>query len=122
MKRRHRFFSTFFLGIAQHIEGDAIMDVLLGADAVDRLLHLAMTTVPSLYGVGSRRKLLVIQKRQCLFQMGGLKLAQDFVDRLEASDTPAQLGQFRQGRVGAAAAIEQAVNFLHDVPHGSQRG
>ena len=122
MKRRHRFLSTFFVGIAEHVEGDPIMDVLLRADSVDRLLHLAMATIASLDGIGSRRQQFVIEKRQCLFQIGGLKLAQDFADRLEVAGTPAQLGEFRQGRVRAATAIEQTVNFLHDVPQRSQLG
>jgi hypothetical protein len=39
---------------------------------------------------------------------------------LETSNTLAQLGQFPQRGVGAAPAIKEAVNFLHDVAHGSQ--
>jgi hypothetical protein len=41
------------LGIAKHIQGDPIVDMLLGADAIHRLLHLAVTTIAPLHGVGS---------------------------------------------------------------------
>ena len=90
------------------------MDVLLGADAIDRLLHLAVTTVAPFHGVGGGRKQFVVEKRQRLVQVGRAKLVQDLADLLETANALAQLGQLRQGGVGAAATIEQAVDFLHD--------
>src|SRR5262245_35453650 len=38
--------------LAEHVQGDAVVDVLPGADPLDRLLHLAVATVAPLYGVG----------------------------------------------------------------------
>src|SRR5436190_12952453 len=73
--------------IAKHVQGNPIVDMLVGAHAIHRLLHLAVTTITAFYGVGGRGKQLVIQKRQGLFPVGGLKLAQDFSDRLEAADS-----------------------------------
>ena len=45
------FRSVALLGVAEHVQGDAVVDVLLGADAVNRLLHLAMAPVATLHRV-----------------------------------------------------------------------
>ena len=55
-----------------------------------------------------------------LGQVGGLKLAQDFAHGLEAANAPTQRGELHQRGVRAATAIEQTVDFLHDVPHRAQ--
>src|SRR5271166_2146623 len=94
--------------------------MLLGADAIDRLLHLAMTTIAPFHGVGCRRKRLVVEKRQGLFQIGRLKFAQDFTYRLETADALAQPRELCQRGVRPATSIEQTVHFLHDVPQRSQ--
>jgi hypothetical protein len=49
-----------------------------------------------------------------------LELGQDLADLLEAVNTLSQLRQFCQGRVRAATAIKQSVNFLHEVSQRSQ--
>src|SRR2546430_5011220 len=38
------------------VQGDTVVDVLLGANAIDRLLHLAVAPVAQLDGVGGGRK------------------------------------------------------------------
>lgn len=96
------------------------MDMLVGANAVHRLLHFAVTTIAPLHGVRGGRKQLVVEKRQGFLQVGGLKLAQDFTDGLESANALTQLGEFRQRGVGAATSIEQAVHFFHDVSQGSE--
>ncbi len=58
--------SSFRLGVALHVDGDASADLGLGAYAVDGLLHLAMAAEAAFYGVGSRPKQGIIQKIQCL--------------------------------------------------------
>ena len=120
MERFHGVGPVRALRIAQHVEGDAVVYVLAGANAVDGLLHLAVTAVAPLHGVGSRRKQFVVEERQGLLQIGRLQLAENLADLLEAANSLAQLGQLRQRRVGAAATIEQAVGLLHQFAQGSQ--
>jgi hypothetical protein len=42
----HGFPATFLLRIAEHVQGDAVADVLLSANPINHLLHLAVATVP----------------------------------------------------------------------------
>jgi hypothetical protein len=49
-----------------------------------------------------------------------LELVHDFANLLKATNAPTQLRQLRQGGVGTATAIEQTVNFLHDLSQRSQ--
>ena len=65
---------TFFLGIAEHVQGDAIGKGLLGAHAIDRFLHLTVATVPPFHGVGGRGEQFIIEKRQRLLQVGRAQL------------------------------------------------
>ena len=120
MENLDRFSALFFLRITKHVQGDAVVDVLLGTDAVDRLLHFAVAAVAPLHGVGGRGKQFVIEECQGLVKVGRAKPAQDFADLFEAADTLAQLGQFRQRSIGAAPTIKQAVDLFHEVPQCSQ--
>ena len=43
--------SIVLLRVAEHIESDPVVNVLLGSDTVDRLLHLAMAPVATLHRV-----------------------------------------------------------------------
>jgi hypothetical protein len=52
MQRLSRLEAAFGLGVAEHVHGDPLADVLLGSDAVDRLLHLAVAAVAALDGIG----------------------------------------------------------------------
>ena len=51
MQRPHYFVPSFLLGFSDHVQSDALDDVRLGADAVNRLLHFAMTTVSPFHGI-----------------------------------------------------------------------
>ena len=51
-------------------QGNAIVEVLVRAHAIARLLHLAVATVPPFHGVGSSREQFVVKKRQRLLQVG----------------------------------------------------
>jgi hypothetical protein len=61
--------------VSVHIQGDSLTDVVLRSDAIDALLHLAMTPVPTFDGIRGRRQQAVIQKRQGLLQIGREQLA-----------------------------------------------
>lgn len=63
------------IDVSVHVHRDSLAEVLLGSDAVDALLHLAMTTVPTFYRIRGRGQQAVIQKRQGLLQVGGEQLA-----------------------------------------------
>lgn len=52
MERFHGDGSVILLCFAKHVQGDAVVNVLLGADPINRLLHFAVTTVASFHGVG----------------------------------------------------------------------
>ena len=81
-----------------HIQGNARGDVWFGADAIDGLLHLAMTAVSSFHGVRSGRKEVVIQEGQGLLQVGREELLQGFANPLETSYPTPQPGQFLRAR------------------------
>jgi hypothetical protein len=120
MERLSRLQSALRLCIAEHVHGDALADVLAGADAVDGLLHLAVPAVAPLNGVGGGREQGIVQEDQRLFQCGREELLERLADGLEATDSLAEFGQFRQGRVGPATAVEQTVDFIDDLPQCPQ--
>lgn len=55
MKCAGRLQSALRMGVAEHVHGDTVTDVLAGTDPVDRLLHLAVSAVASFHGVGGGR-------------------------------------------------------------------
>lgn len=120
MERLSRLQSVLRLCIAEHIQGDALADVLAGADAVDGLLHFAVPAVAPLHGVGGGREQGVVQEGQRLFQCGREELLERLAKGLETTDSLAECGQFRQGRVGPATAIEQTVDLIDDLPQCPQ--
>ena len=107
--------SSFRLGVAVHIEGDASADLGLGAYAVDGLLHFAMATEAAFYGVGSRGQQGVIQKRQRLVEVLGEQLLERLADVFESAHAATQADEFLQGGVGSTAAIKESIDFVHDV-------
>jgi len=122
MERANRLQSALGLRVAEHVHGDAPADVLGGADAIDRLLHLAVSAVASFDRVGGRRQQGIVQERQGLFQRGREELLERLADRLEAADFLAEFGQLGQGRVGPATAVEQAVCLVHYLPQDAKFG
>ena len=120
MERLSRLQSALRLCIAEHVHGDALADVRAGADAVDGLLHLAVPAVAPLDGVGGGREQGVVQEDQRLFQCGREELLERLADGLEATDSLAEFGQFRQGGVGPATAVEQTVDLIDDLPQCTQ--
>ena len=75
---------------------------------------------PWIYGVGGRTQQAVVQVGQRLLQVGRLELLEDRLHPFEATDAGPQPGQFRQRRLGAAAAVEQAVDLLDHLAEGPQ--
>ena len=118
VERFHGFLSAVFLRITEHVHGDSVVDVFSGADPIDRFLHLAVTAVAPLHGVGCGGQQVVVKKRQRLVQVGRAKLVQYLGDFLKTANTLTELGQLRQRRVGVATTIEQMVHFFHE---GAQR-
>ena len=74
--------------IAEHVQGDAIGEVLLSAHAIDRLLHFAVAPIPPFHGVRGGRQEFVIEKCQRLVQVGRAQLGQDRGDFLERGFLP----------------------------------
>jgi hypothetical protein len=112
--------SSGCLLLALKIHGHSSLGVLFGANAVNRLLHLAVTAVASLDGVGRCGEEFVVQKSQGLFEIRGFQFVQTFSQTLEALHTPTEATQFFQGGVRSAPAIEQPVDFVHDLPQRAE--
>jgi hypothetical protein len=108
------------LGVAKHVQGDAGSEVGLGADAVNGFLHLTVAPVSPFDDVGSRRQQLVIEKGECLLDIGREERLERLADGLEAAHALAQASQVGQGGLGAAAAVEQPVDFIHDLAQRAQ--
>ena len=53
----------FGTGFSDHIQGNTPLYTDLTANPVHTLLHLAMVTIASLYGIGGRWQQLIIKKR-----------------------------------------------------------
>ena len=110
------------LSLALHVQRNAALDLFLASDAIDRLLHLAVTPVATLDGVGGGRQQLLIQESQRLLQGRGEDLMQGLAEGLEWPNAAAQAGESIQGRFGSATAVEQAIDLVHDPTHGAQAG
>lgn len=104
MEDLQRVRAAIFLGLTEHVQSDAVVDVLLSADAIERLLHFAVAPMPPFHGIRGGRQQFVSKKRQRLVQVGRLKLPQDLADLLA---TLAQLGQRGQRSVGATPADQR---------------
>ena len=52
VERFHGVGAVIPLRITEHVQGDAVVDVLLGANAIDGFLHFAVATVAPFHGVG----------------------------------------------------------------------
>src|SRR5918996_5015930 len=65
-----RMVTPFGLSIAKHIKRDSVADIFPGAHAVDGFLHLAVTTVATFHGVGSRREQLMSRKVSAFSRLG----------------------------------------------------
>jgi len=62
--------------VALPVQSDAAADGLAGADAIDGLVHLAVSPVAALDRVGGGRQQRIVQERQGLFEMGREQLAE----------------------------------------------
>ncbi len=108
------------LEIAKHVERDSGDQARHGANTINALLHLPVTSVAAFDGVGSRRQQFVVQKRQSLVQVGREQLAQSLPHLLEASHAVAELCELGQRGVGAAASVEETIDFIHDIAELTQ--
>src|SRR5213080_2415831 len=46
------FSSVLLFGIAEHVQGDTVIDILLRANPINCLLHFAVAAVAALHGIG----------------------------------------------------------------------
>ena len=79
-----------------------------------------MPAIAPFHRIGRRTEQAIVQEGEGLLQVGGLELLEDRPQAFAATDLNPQLGQLRQGRLGATPAVEQAVDLLHDSPEGAQ--
>jgi hypothetical protein len=70
MERLYCIRLPFFLGLTDHVQGNAINDVLLGANTVNSFLHFAMATVAALHGIGGGRQQFIVEESQGFLQVG----------------------------------------------------
>jgi len=56
--------------VAEQIQGEPPHNLGLGADAVNRLLHFAVTPIAAFDGIGRGRKQAIIQESQGLVDIG----------------------------------------------------
>ena len=97
-----------------HVQGDPLGEVGLGSHPVDRLLHLAMTTVASFHRVGGRGQQRIIEKGQGLLEVGREQVPERLAQGAKAPYVPTQFGQFLQGRFRPTAAVEEPIDLLDD--------
>ena len=79
-----------------------------------------MPAVARFHGGGGRTQQAVVEEGQHLLQVGGLELPEDRSQSFQLADLGPQPSQLRQGRLGAASAVEQPVDLLHHLPEGPQ--
>ena len=72
--------------VAQEVESHSADQGLLGPDAVDGLLHLAVSAIPTLHRVGSRGAQGIVQEGEGLLEVGAGELLQGLADLFEAAD------------------------------------
>ena len=56
--------------LAKQVQGEAVRNVVSGADAIDGLLHFAIAAIAAFHRVGGGTEQAVIQEGQRLFQIG----------------------------------------------------
>jgi hypothetical protein len=98
--------AALLLGIAEHVQGDTVSDILLRTHPIHGLLHFAVATVAALHGIGGGREQFGVEKRQGLVQVRRLEFAQELPDVFEPPNARTQFGQFRQGGGGPTSPIK----------------
>ncbi len=106
--------------VALHVYGDPSADLRTGSYAVHRFLHFAMPAKATLNCIGCRRQQRVIQKRHRFVQVRRDQLVERATDVFEATHAAAKSGQLVKSSIGSAAAVEQAIDLIHDVAQRAQ--
>lgn len=96
------------------------MDVLQGADSINRFLHFPKTPISPFNRIGGRRQHLFVQEHQCLFHVGRKQLIQSRIDLAKSLDLFPKSGQFLQSSAHFTSTIKQTVNLVHDFPELSK--
>ena len=92
--------------VTEHVQSESLLDTLMRSYSIHALLHFIVPTIGAFDCVGRGRQQRIIQKGQGLLQVGREYLLEGLANLLETADVPAELGQFGQGRVGAAAPVK----------------
>ena len=106
--------------VADHVQRDSARDLDACADGVDGLLHLAIATVAPLDGIRVGGQERVVQEGQGLLQGGAEEFLQGLADRLETPGTATKSGELRHSGGRPAAAVEEAVDLVHDLSQRPQ--
>ena len=122
VKRLRRVQPAWGLGVAEHIEGDALVDLFTSADTIDGLLHLTVASIAPFDGVGGCRQQGIIQEGQRLVQGGREQLVERLTKGPEAADPLAKSCQLGLGCVGSTAPVEQTVSLIDNLSERSQAG
>jgi hypothetical protein len=112
--------ATLSLFLSLHIHRHSLAYMALGSHPIDTLLHLSMTAIPALHRVRGGWQLRIIQKRQCLFNVGCEQFLERLAQRFEASNTASQDGQLFQRCFRATTTIKEVVHRIHDFPQMPQ--
>jgi hypothetical protein len=99
-----------------------MLEAAEGADAVHRLLHLAMPAVATLHGVGGGGEQGVVEEGESFFKSGAEDLLQGLADALETPNASPESAEPRERRGGSAASVEEPVDLVHDLAKRSEFG
>jgi len=109
--------------VSFHVQGDTLANVLGRTHRINVAPGLAETAIATFDGIARSRQQSIVQEDQGLLQVRSKQFAQGAAHAFEPPDTPAELGQFGQGRFRPALPIESAaggVDLIHDLAEGSQ--
>jgi hypothetical protein len=115
VERFRRVTSALSIRLSVHVNGDPLTYVVNGAHTIDALLHLPVSTVASFHRVGRRRQQRIIEEGQRLLDVGREELLDCCSDGSEGPfDSATQSGEFLQRCLRTAAAVEKAIDFVHN--------
>lgn len=95
-------------------------DRSFSSNTIDRLLHLAVTSVSSLYRIGCCLQHLIIKEGKSLLKIRGMELRENLAKVLKTGELGAKLSQLFQGCICTTASVEESIDFIHQFPKCSK--
>ena len=86
-------------------------DRSFSSNTIDRLLHLAVTSVSSLYRIGCCLQHLIIKEGKSLLKIRGMELRENLAKVLKTGELGAKLSQLFQGCICTTASVEESIDF-----------